>query len=59
MKVNTPENPGPPRVWGKEILIVIVVICSAISFSLGYFVGLGQGDKKHLPASPVAKKGDM
>lgn len=54
MKVNTPEDPGSQRVWGKEILIVIVVICSALSFSLGYFVGLGQGDKNPLTGPPAA-----
>lgn len=54
MKVNIPEDPGSQRVWGKEILIVIVVICSALSFSLGYFVGLGQGDKNPLTGPPAA-----
>ncbi|MEW6107644.1 MAG: SPOR domain-containing protein [Nitrospirota bacterium] len=40
-------------ILGKEFIIVIVVIFSALSFTLGYFVGKGSNDKKNEPVSQM------
>jgi hypothetical protein len=34
------------QILGKEFMIVVVVVFSALSFTLGYFVGKGGMDRK-------------
>ncbi|MDA8079087.1 MAG: SPOR domain-containing protein [Nitrospiraceae bacterium] len=54
MNVNSPECSGSPRILGKEFLIVLVVICSSLSFTAGYFVGRNNPDQRPGTAARVA-----
>lgn len=42
------------QLLGKEFLIVVVVVFSALSFTLGYFVGKSGADRKPENVSPAA-----
>ena len=50
------KNSSSLQLLGKEFIIVIVVIFSAISFTLGYFVGKSgmDGTQKNLPQAALA-----
>jgi cell division septation protein DedD len=58
------KDNSSPRLFGKGIVIVIVVIFSSFSFVLGYFVGKVGRDERAEPLvsvadAPVAKAPDM
>ncbi len=52
MNVNNPS--GSPRILGREFLIVLVVICSSLSFTAGYFVGKANPDQRPVAAARVS-----
>lgn len=53
MNKNDFEDKSPPSFIGKEVIIVTVVIFSALSFTLGFFVGKSTVNKSPAPPAQI------